>query len=64
MTQRVGGLTNEKLKEQIHSKYGIRSLVMLDRNTKTVKPYCTYKFATLKELKETLRLLRYYPLKK
>lgn len=64
MTQKVGGNTNESLKKQITSKYGIKSLVRYDRDSGKVKPYVSYKFATVKELKNTLSLLQHYRLSK
>ena len=64
MVKRVGGAYSDKLKEQIYKKYGIRSLVIYDRSIGKVRPAVSYKFASIKELKETLNLLRRYPLKK
>ena len=60
--QLVGGSTNERLKATIHARWGIRSLVRFDRQTRTVHPYCTYKYATVAELRETIRLLEQYPM--
>lgn len=60
----VGGPTNDRLKAEITKRYGIRSLVGFDRTTQTVYPHHTYRFATVNELRTTLKQLEYYPLRK
>ncbi len=62
--QLVGGKTNDKLKAQITRRFRIRSLVAFDRDTQTVHPACSYRFATAKELRQTLANLARYPLQR
>ena len=56
----VGGSTNEKLKAQIR-KLGGSGLYRFDRE-RGILPWMGWDFATVKELKETIRLLQQYPL--
>ena len=56
----VGGKTNDAIRATIKKEFGVTGAVYFDRSERKVLRCGTSKFATAKELREMLFLLRAY----